>query len=277
MIGAALLFAVMGLFAKLASRTLPNAVVVFMRTFLGLLVLVPWALRRGRAALHTQHLLGHVLRGVFGMLAMYCFFYPISRLSLAEALLLNYSLPLFLPIVERAWLGARMKLSTFRPLGMGLLGLIFILKPSTGIFQPAALVGVCSAVFAATAQVGVRSLTRTESVTSIVFYFGLVSTGIAFVPALLSWRVPDAGLWPVLIGMGTAATFAQLLMTRAYQHAPAAEVGPFIYSSVLFAAVFDWLVFTRLPDAYAGVGAALVIVAGVVALRASTGSKLPSE
>jgi drug/metabolite transporter (DMT)-like permease len=184
-------------------------------------------------------------------------------------LLLNYSLPLFLPLVERFWLRTPVSPKTWKPLLIGLLGLVCILKPGTGIFQPVALVGVLSAVLAAIAQVGVRELTRTDRVASIVFYFGVVSTLVSLGPALAGWQTPQPSLWLVLLGLAVSGTIAQLLLTRAYSHAPAAEVGPFIYTSVVFAAMFDWLAFSRLPDALAGIGALLVIAAGVAALRAS--------
>lgn len=267
MVAAALLFALMGVTVKVLSDSLPNAMVVFMRSALALLIFLPAGLWRGREALRTKHLGEHVVRGVVGMAAMYCFFYAIAELGLAEALLLNYSLPLFLPFVERAWLGAAVPKGIWKPLAIGLLGLIFILKPGVGLFQPAALVGVLSALLSATAQVGVRSLTRTESVTKIVFYFSIVSTLVGLGPALLAWKTPAVSSIPVLIGLVSSGTVAQLMMTRAYQLAPAAQVGPFIYGSVAFAALFDWLLFARHPDAMSTLGAALVALAGILALR----------
>jgi len=67
--------------------------------------------------------------------------------------------------------------------------------------------------------------------------------------------------------MVAAGTIAQLMMTRAYQLAPAAQVGPFIYGSVAFAALFDWLIFSRHPDGLSTLGTVLVIAAGILALR----------
>ena len=93
----------------------------------------------------------------------------------------------------------------------------------------------------------VRRLARREPVTRIVFYFGVVSTLVSAPPALLGWTSPAPSLWPTLLALGLFATLAQLFMTRAYAHAPAAQVGPFIYSSVVFAAVFDWALFAKLP------------------------------
>jgi drug/metabolite transporter (DMT)-like permease len=266
MVAAAFSFAVMGVLAKLAAQTLSNPLVVFFRSAFGLLLLLPWALQHARE-LRTRNLGGHVLRGLFGMTAMYCFFFCIAHMALAEALLLNYSLPLFLPLVERIWLGLRLRRAVLWPILLGFAGLLLILRPGTGVFQPIALVGVLAAVFAATAQVGIRQLTRTETVTSIVFYFAVISSVISLGPAIWSWQTPALPLWPVLLGVGACATLGQLLMTNAYHHAPAAEVGPFIYMSVVFAGCLDWWVFAHLPDGLAAAGGLLVIVAGAVALR----------
>lgn len=267
MVTAALLFALMSVMVKLLSHSLPNAMVVFLRSGLSLLVLAPPILRHGRGQLRTDHLREHLVRGGIGMAAMYCFFFVIAELGLAEALLLNYSLPLFIPFVERAWLGEPMPRGIWKPIGIGMLGLIFILKPGIGLFQPAALVGVMGAVFAATAQVGVRRLTLTESVTKIVFYFSICSTVIGLGPALLAWTTPSLASAPLIMAMVAAGTVAQFVMTRAYQLAPAAEVGPFIYGSVAFAALFDWLLFSRHPDGLSALGTALVVAAGILALR----------
>jgi drug/metabolite transporter (DMT)-like permease len=267
MVAAALLFALMSVMVKLLSHTLPNAMVVFLRSGLSLLVLVPPITRRGLGQLRTSHLREHVVRGSFGMAGMYCFFFVIAKLGLAEALLLNYSLPLFIPFVERAWLGEPVPRGIWKPIGIGMLGLVLILKPGLGLFQPAALVGVLGAVCAATAQVGVRRLTLSESVTKIVFYFSVCSTIIALGPALFAWRTPGIDAVPLIMAMVAAGTLAQLLMTRAYQLAPAAQVGPFIYGSVAFAAFFDWLLFSRHPDGLSTLGTALVVGAGILALR----------
>lgn len=267
MVGAALLFAVMSVMVKLLSRGLPNSMVVFLRSGLSLVVLLPPILRRGAGQLRTRHLKEHLVRGAVGMGAMYCFFFAIGRLGLAEALLLNYSLPLFLPLVERAWLGEPVPRGIWRPLALGMLGLVFILQPGIALFRPAALVGLLGAVFAAVAQVGVRRLTLNEPVTKIVFYFSISSTLIALGPALASWVTPTVDAVPAILGLVAAGTLAQLMMTRAYQLAPAAQVGPFIYASVAFAAGLDWLLFAHRPDPLSSIGTGLVIVAGILALR----------
>src|SRR5262245_42624152 len=275
MVASAFLFAAMGVAVKLASQQLGNAMVVFVRSALGLLMLAPWLLRLGAGGLATRHLFEHLVRGLAGLGAMYCFFYAIGHLRLADAVLLNYSLPLFAPFIESAWLKEPFPRRLWRGILIGFLGLLLILKPGLEIFEPVALIGLLAGMLAALAQVGVRRLTATEPVTRIVFYFGVVSTAVSSVPAVLDWTTPRPGLWPTLLVLGLTATIAQLFMTRAYSYAPAAQVGPFIYSSVVFAGLFDWALFAKLPDSLTVAGAVLVCVAGILTLKLA--GPAPSE
>ncbi len=179
MLTSAALFAAMGAGVKLAARELPNAMVVFFRNGVGLAVLLPLLLRKGIRGLHTRDVPGHIVRGLSGLASMYCFFYAIAHLRLADAVLLNQSVPLFIPLVGSLWLGERFPARLWGVIGLGLAGILLILKPGTGLFTPVSLVGVASAVLAAVAQVGIRKLTRTEPVTRIVFYFGLIGSVVS--------------------------------------------------------------------------------------------------
>jgi drug/metabolite transporter (DMT)-like permease len=252
---------------KIASGELPNTLVVFFRNAFGLLALLPWLGGLGARGLRTARPGEHVLRGLAGLGSMYFFFFALARLPLAEAVLLNYSLPLYMPVIERMWLREPMPPRVWPPLLVGFLGIALVLRPGPGVFRPAALAALASALCAAIAQVGVRRLTATEPVERVVFYFAVLSLAISAVPAALTWRTPSGSLWPVLIAMGIVATLGQLLLTRAYSQAPASRVGPFIYSSVVFAGALDWMFRGVVPDVVSWCGAALVIAAGIMALR----------
>jgi drug/metabolite transporter (DMT)-like permease len=266
MVLSALLFAGMGLGVKLASASVPVTMVVFVRSAIGLALLLPWALARG-TSLRTRRLGEHLARGLAGLGAMYCFFYALGRLRLADAVLLNYSLPLFMPFVESVWLREPFPPRLWSAIGLGFAGIVLILKPGLGLFQPAAVVGLAAALFAAVAQVGVRGLTRTEPIARIIFYFGLISTAVAALPVAVAWDTPPRAAWVPLAATGLLGTAAQFSLTSAYSHAPAARVGPFIYSSVVFAGALDWLFFGKLPDPLSVAGAVLVAGAGVLTLR----------
>lgn len=267
MVASALLFASMAASVRVISRELPNAPIVFFRHFIMLVFLLPWLWREGRRALDTDDFPGHLVRGLAGVSAVACFFYAIARLRLADAVLLNQSMPLFIPLVERAWLGEPIPPRLWGVLTLGFAGLLLILRPGTGVFEPAALAGLASAMLASIAQVGIRRLTRTEPVTRIVFYFGLVASVASLPPAVAWWKSPSAATWAVLLLMSVFATVGQLTLTRAYLNAPAARVGPFFYVGPVFAGLLDWLLWDRLPDALFVVGAAIVVAAATLALR----------
>jgi drug/metabolite transporter (DMT)-like permease len=266
MVGSAFLFAGMGAMVKLASGALPNTVVVFFRNAVALAFLLPWAASRG-TTLRTRHLREHLVRSLAGLASMYLFFYAIAHMRLAEAMLLNYSLPLFMPFVEQAWLGEPTPRRIWWALAIGFLGLIVILKPGFALFNPIALCALGSALLAAVAQVGVRRLTQTEPATRIVLYFTLLSTLVSALPLVGSWRAPEPALWWVLVAMGGFAIVGQLLLTRAYGEAPAAQVGPFIYTSVVFAGIFDAWLWRSWPDRLFVAGGVLVCLAGILTLR----------
>jgi drug/metabolite transporter (DMT)-like permease len=275
MVTSALLFAAMGEAVRMASAQLSNAMVVFFRNAFGLLALSPWLVSLGPKGLRTRAWPEHLVRGLAGLASMYCYFYAIAQIGLSEAILLNYSLPLFMPLIARVWLREEVPPSLWRALGLGFLGILLILRPGVGVFRPAALAALVAAVLAALAQVGVRRLTQTEPVARIVFYFALISTLVSAVPLISVWTTPKHGLWTVLVALGALATLAQLVMTKAYAHAPAAQVGPFIYSAVVFAGLMDWWLWGRLPDLAFVAGAILVAAAGILTLRSMAGSAAP--
>jgi drug/metabolite transporter (DMT)-like permease len=261
------LFATVGAVIKVASDRVPNEMVVFFRSFFGLVVLIPWLVPGGLQGLRTAYPRQQVTRALAGLAAMYCFFYAIAHLPLAEAILLNYSSPLFIPFIAWAWLGEPLPPRIGWAISLGFVGISLILKPGVGFFSPAALVGVCSGMLTAVAMVSIRGLARYEPTTRIVFYFGVVCTLASTVPLSWSWSTPSSATLGLLAAIGALATAGQFLLTRAYALAPAASVGPFTYSTVVFAALFGWGFWNEVPDGFSAAGAVLVCAAGVLAIH----------
>src|SRR5699024_7841882 len=122
-------FAVMSALIKVAGATLPNEMVVFFRNCFALIILTPWVLHMGGAGFmktRVPHL--HLMRAGIGLTCMYCFFWAIPRLNLAEAVLLNYSQPLFIPFIAWAWLGERPPKLIYPAVVVGFIGVGLILK-----------------------------------------------------------------------------------------------------------------------------------------------------
>ena len=267
MILASLAFAVMGACIQVCAQTLPNGMVVFFRNVSGLAFLSPILIRGGREVLRTRHLKEHIFRGIAGLSSMYCFFYAIAHMRLADATLLNYTLPLFIPVVEALWLGEPMPARLAAPLVLGFLGVMVVLQPGSGLITGAAIFGLLAGFLSAVAQTGVRRLTKTEPTVRIVIYFALMGSSISSLALPFVWVTPAPAVWAFIILMGLAATTGQLLMTKAYSHAPASQIGGFVYTGVIFAAFLDWLRLGLTPSPTFFAGAALVMAPGALMFR----------
>lgn len=267
MLAACLTFAAAGALIKQVSGALPNEMVVFFRNLIGLLVLAPWFIGRGPRYFATRHPGNHFLRAFTGLIAMYCYFYAVANMSLAEAVLLNYTAPLFIPLVALFWLGESFSSRLWWPILIGFAGIGLVLKPGASLFAPAAWIGLAAGVFTALSMVGIRHLTNTEPATRVVFYFSLLSTLASTVPLAWTWQTPSASVWLPLFLIGLLSTAGQILMTCAYSYAPAGQVGPFLYAIVVFAGLFGWMFWSEIPDWLSLAGAVLVAVAGILAIR----------
>ncbi|OOZ41036.1 hypothetical protein BOW53_05835 [Solemya pervernicosa gill symbiont] len=267
-----LMFATMAASVKALSVGLPNEMVVFMRNAMGLLVLLPLLLRYRGQSLKTDIWHLHLLRSLLGLGAMYCFFYALAHLPLAEGMLLKMTSPLFMPLIAWWWLRESGSRYAFIALPIGFAGVILILRPE-GEFSAVALVGLLGGLLAALAKVTVRRLGRSEPSFRIVFYFTLIATLVSAFPATAVWRTPDVDEWRLLLLMGVVGTLGQLLLTRGYAVAEAACIAPFTYFSVAFGALYGYLFWGELLDLPFIVGATLIVVAGLLVLRRRGGTR----
>ena len=246
---------------------------LFFRNLFGLLILLPLIFKLGVKTLKTDNLKWHFLRSLSGVSAMYCFFYALSELPLADAMLLKISAPLFIPIIAFVWLSEHISLRAIMAILIGFLGVILVLKP-TGAVHIASIAGLMGGALAALAKVTIRRMSDTEPTSRIVFYFGLISLIIATIPMFWFWQNPNQKEWLLLILLGGFGTFGQLFLTKAYTLAPASRIAPFTYSSILFAAAIGWIFWNEIVTLLTVSGAFLIIMAGILIIQEKKVSKL---
>jgi len=276
LIGSSVVFSLVGALVKTLTSQLPVEMVVFFRNAAGFIFLIPWMLTQRSQSLKTTRIWDHTARAVSGVLAMYCFFYAIANLHLAEAISLNFTSPLIIPLIAFVVLKERVPANLVGLLAIGFIGVLLIVKPGVGVFKPAAVMGIISAFFAAFALVNIRKLTTTEPAMRVVFYFAVIASTITLIPMLRVWQSPDQIQWIMLVAIGLLATLGQWLLTRGYASGPVGQVGIFHYSAVIFAGLLDWLIWKDRPDAISLIGVALICAAGIVSMRRSK-TPLPEE
>lgn len=257
-----------GALAKQSGTYTSTGVVLLFQNLIGLLAVVPVALRGGWSTVKTNRFGLHVLRAVMGTACWYALFYAITQIPLANATLLTYSAPLWMPFIAWAVTKQRVAGATWIAAGIGFIGVILVLGPQSHSFGLGSLSALAGAVFLATAMMSVRWLGATEPVIRVLFYYFLLSTVISAPIAVVDWQPIPAQAWVWLAALGFAQLASQALIVVAYRYASAEKVGPFIYSVIVFSALIDWVVWNHRPTLLAALGMVLVIGGGLVAVRA---------
>ncbi|RJG14613.1 DMT family transporter [Pseudomonas cavernicola] len=262
----ALLFSLMGVGIREVSSSVNNESVVFFRNLIGVLLFLPLILFRGIRPLKTQCLKSHLWRTTYGLAAMYCFFYAIAHLPLADAMLFTYSAPVFTPLIAWWWLKEPLTKRMLLTTSVGLIGVLLVAKPSAALLDSQVLIGVAASILAAFAFVSIREMSDTEPAFRIVFYFSLFSALISALPLTWSWQPLQPHDLGLLLIIGLLATTSQIIMSKAYSLAPPGLIGPFAYLAIVFAGIIAWLRWGEAPDLTSLLGASLIFTASLLAI-----------
>ncbi|MDD0843332.1 DMT family transporter [Pseudomonas sp. Gutcm_11s] len=262
----ALLFSLMGVGIREVSGGVNNETVVFFRSLVGVLFFLPLLLVKGTRPLKTGRLKAHLWRTTYGLLAMYCFFYAIAHLPLADAMLFTYSAPVFTPVLAWWLLKEPLTKRMLATSAIGLVGVLLVAKPSEALFDILALVGLAASILAAFAFVSIREMSDTEPAFRIVFYFSLFSALISSMPLSWAWQPLDSHQLGLLLVIGLLATVSQIVMSKAYGLAPPGLIGPFAYLAIVFAGIVAWLRWGEMPDLTSLIGAALIFGASLLSI-----------
>jgi drug/metabolite transporter (DMT)-like permease len=268
MVASAFFFAVMSLLVKLAGRRFPVMELVFARA--AVVTALAWvAIRWKRTSLRSPDLALLVLRGVFGLAALTCFYYAVVHLPLAVATVIHFTNPVFTFIIAAIFLGEALRA---RELGLALAslaGVVLVIRPlsllrGVGGFEPLAVAAsLAGALLAAAAYTLVRRLRRNDPMV-VVFYFAAVSV-VAAGPVMLPSLVRPAGWdWALLLGVGGATFLGQLFLTLGLQRERAGRAMSVGYLQIVFAAVWGFLIFAEVPTLSTVVGGVVVVLCTIL-------------
>lgn len=272
LVGAALLFSLMSVQVKLAGRLLPVEMLVLARGLVTLVMSFVWLRAAGISPWgHNRPLL--VLRGVFGLGGLACFFYAVTTLPLAEVTVIHYLNPVFTTLIAAQVLRERVGRTLLIALVVSLCGTVLVARP-TFIFGHAgalplagALAALGGALFSACAYVTVRALTKKDHPYVIVFFFPLVAVPATLPFALRAWVWPTPTGWALMLGIGVTTQLAQVLLTKGLQLVPAGRGTAIAYVQILFAATWGLFVFGETPTWTTGIGALLIASSTVALVR----------
>lgn len=260
-------FAGIGAIVKFTSATATEAQVVFFRNFFALLLMLPFLFTHGFSLLKTKRWYLHASRALTGIISMYCFFYVLGRLPLAQGMLVLLLSPFVVPIIARFWLKERPSRITLAGIVLGFAGVVLALPTPDPNLNLILLVALASAVLVAVTKTTIRYMSDTEPAVRIVFYFSLLTAVLSAVPVPFYLQPLTIEVWLAFLGMGVLAAVGQLAMTRAYAIAPASDIGMWTYSSVIFAGAFGYLFWQEPVTMSWAAGVLVIFYAGYITTR----------
>ncbi len=265
----ALFFSLMSLFVKLAGRHLPPMEIVFIRSVLSLILSYLIVRRQGLSPWGNNRKL-LFWRGFTGFVALSCFYIAITRLPLADAVVIQYTNPVFTAVLAAYFLREGLRGREIGAMGLSLLGVLLIARPAFlfgGLTMPLDPVGVLTAfagaILSATAYVLVRKLRETEHPDVIIFYLPLVSTPGSLPFALMDFVWPSPTLWLILLAIGIFTQLGQIFLTRGLRLEPAGRATSVTYLQMVFAFLWGILFLGEYPDLWSLTGT-FCIVAGIL-------------
>lgn len=270
MVLASLAFALMLVFIKLSGQKfgMNTYELTFWRVSFALVLLGGFSWLKGRS-FRTNYPKEHFWRSLAGSIALLMNFYVVLHLPLATASTLQNTSAIFLGLLSIIILKQKPSLMAWLSLILGFIGVVILLKPTTGGDTFAMLIGLASGAISGYAYLQVRELSLLgEPAWRIVFYFSLLST---LTSGVLAWYfgftpVTLASL-PCIAGIGVTALAGQLLMTYAYQVGQKFVVAVLNYLGVVFAMIFGVMWFGERLDTWALLGIVIIMASGIISAK----------
>ena len=272
----AVLFTVMSALIRYLGVDYPTGQVIFFRSAFAILPVVVVYAWRGElmASLRTERPLGQAGRGALAIVAMFFNFGALARLPLIEANAISFTTPLICVALAALLLKERVRIYRWSAVTVGFFGVLVVLAPHFSgeelrivLASAASVAGVVLAlagsVLNAGAVIQTRWLARSESTSSIVFYFSLICAVAGLATWPLGWVKPTPAEWVALLSIGLLGGTAHILLTESYRYASASLLAPFDYTSMVWAFLLGYFFFNELPTVFVFVGAAIVAAAGL--------------
>jgi drug/metabolite transporter (DMT)-like permease len=251
----------------------------------GLIVLAMVWRSTGLAAMLTPEWPRTLLRGAILCSAYMAFTLSIAAMPIANTVAIYFTMPFFVAALSWPVLGERVRFHRWLAIIAGFVGIMVMIRPGRGVFEPAAFFALYSAFGYALGQMLGRDIARTVSPTVMAFYQNFVYLAVALLLALLcntvdfggvehkslsfllrAWIYPKPADLVLMAALGVLASVAMVQFSIAYKHAEASFVAPFEYSAMFWAVTYGLILFGDFPGLPTAIGGAIVIAAGLFML-----------
>lgn len=261
------LIATMFMLVKVAGeRGIAGPEVIFWRQAFSVPIILGWmAARRELPKLRTRRMASHARRSAFGMMALFCNVSAAMLLPLAEATTFGFTTPLFAVLLTPLILRDKVGPWRWSAVLLGFAGVLIIANPGHEVVAPLGVAaGLGAGFLVAVVSFQIRDLAQTEAPIACVFWFAFFGAAMTAIVLPVYYTPHSAIDWGLLLLIGLSGTLGQFLLTSALRFGQVATVVVMDYTSLIWATLYGWLIWDKLPAAATWFGAPAIIAAGLI-------------
>lgn len=276
MSGAIISFTLMAIAGRAVSIELDTFEILMFRSFIGVAVVVCIGGAMGRlGSVRVRKMKWHAARNVSHFFGQNLWFYALTAAPLAQVFAMEFSQPLWVALAAPFFLGERLSRARWLAIIMGFVGILVVARPGFQEISPGLVAAAVAAIGFAGSTITTKHLTRTETVTSIMFWLTVMQSVLGLVCAGIDGDIhfPSAAAWPWLVIIALGGLVAHLCITQALSVAPATIVIPFDFARLPVIAVVGMLLYHEPLDAMVFVGGVIVFCANLANVRLEANSR----
>ncbi|MEP9398590.1 DMT family transporter [Mesorhizobium sp. KR2-14] len=245
---------------KAQGMVYPAFQLVFIRSLIGLMFIMPLIWRHRHQIRHPRHPWKNISRISCNAIALTSQFLAYTMLPLAVVNALSFSRPLITMAMAVAFLGETVSRLRWIGAGLAFAGVLVMLAPG-GVEWNLGLLAVFGTVFFGSLAIIQTRALRDENTTVMMVFYTVGLAVITAVPAIFVWQPVKAFDWIPLLGIGLLAQAGQYCFLRAYRLAEASVLAPIGYLSIVMTTAAGYLFFGEVPDGRIAIGAVLILIA----------------
>lgn len=212
-----------------------------------------------RPRLTRPHIPLHIARTICGWGGVSLMFAAVAYIPLADATAISFLNPVFGMMLAIPLLGEKVGPVRWSAAAIALIGALILLRPTPASFQPAALLALGAAMLMGLELIFLKRLTGRERPLQILFFNNSLGLVVASLAVVFVWQPPTPAQWVAMAGLGVMMACAQTCFVNALARADASYITPFSYLALVFAALFDAVIFGARPDYISTIGTGIII------------------
>ncbi|HRY26592.1 MAG TPA: DMT family transporter [Geminicoccaceae bacterium] len=260
MLGSMISFSVMAVAARELSAAMSPFQILLLRNLFGVAFIGLFIARADPAVLRSCQPVMQLVRHSVHFIGQVLWILAIAWLPLAIVFAVEFTSPIWGALTAVLLLGERLSRNRQLAMALGFVGVLIIVRPGVGAFDPAIFAVVAAALSFGITNAMTKKLLATDRPWGILFWMCLVQTLLCLPFAIPLWTPLTWVQSPAIAGVAVAGLSAHYCLNRALAAADAVVVLPMDYARLPMIAVVGLVLYGEQIVPWTFIGAAVVFL-----------------